>query len=116
MRKERLMEANNINAMREALEKCTNELCEHCKKAYELKFRAQVCCESWCDTVRIAKAALAAPPRNCDRFATWEEAMQSFRRLALHEKPLALWLGSEIEGFARWLFASSQEGATDGSK
>ena len=114
------MEANNMKAMREAVEaiNCIDTrglkrlLCE----LVEADIFDGGLINKTISAIEKARRALSEPPRQCDRFATWEEAMQSFRRLALHEKPLALWLGSEIEGFARWLFASSQEGATDGSK
>lgn len=66
----------------------------------------------------ICDAALAEPPRNCDRFATWEETISSFREETGNIKPLELWLRCEIQAFADWLFASStkQKGDDDGSK
>lgn len=58
------METNN--RLREALEKIV-ELTTPCEGVTSIELQAQ----------DIAKAALAAPPRNCDRFATLDEAREA---------------------------------------
>lgn len=48
-----------------------------------------------------AKAALAAPPRNCDRFATAEEAYSA-------------WMPAvEMDAICDWLFATAKEGGAE---
>lgn len=46
----------------------------------------------------LAKAALAEPPRNCDRFARYYEALLTFM-------PISDPNGVVIIDFAKWLFA-----------
>ena len=63
-----------------------------------------------------AKAALAAPPRNCDRFATAEEADVAYRRFCAREIakiPLDAVDYSkrvQIPTKDKWLFATAKEG------
>lgn len=69
------------------------------------------------DTVYTkAKAALAAPPRNCDRYATVDEAMDDFADEALIEQWNALKAGKdrdmlavELFVFTKWLFVPATE-------
>lgn len=83
----------------------------------------------WCrisgETIRKARAALAAPPRNCDRYATVDEAMDDFADEALIEEWNALKAGKdrdmlavELFVFTKWLFALSteQEGGNNANK
>lgn len=67
------MEANNMKAMREALENIVGyaETARfHTEDVHILSFLGEI--EGW------ARSALAAPPRNCDRFKTKEEAEIEF--------------------------------------
>ncbi len=54
----------NAAAMREALELCVEAMCRYCRA------EARACdlpqCLDGCETLKIAKAALAKPSRNCD--------------------------------------------------
>ena len=53
-----------------------------------------------------ARAALVAPPRNCDRYKTHAEALAAWRDI-----------DPRVAGpFDEWLFAPETKGATDGSK
>lgn len=72
-----------------------------------------------------AMSALAAPPRNCDRYATVDEAMDDFADEALIEQWNALkagkdrdMLAEELFVFTKWLFApaTEQEGGNDGNE
>ena len=100
------MEANNTKAMREALKEIhdrVNSLDEECG-VDPIEIRD------------IARTALAAPPRNCDRFKTKEEAATAFA------KEKNLWIPQHIlwdlAPWLDWLFATAteQKGANDGSK
>lgn len=53
----------------------------------------------------MARAALAAPARNCDRFQTEEEAYAAFMGLFDHFK------GERHYQYCRWLFAPAEGGA-----
>ena len=101
------MESNNAAALREALD-CALVVLDGFGYGRPDCVRAAYDC----------KTALAAPPRNCDRFRDWEETLSAFREETGNRKPLELWLKSEIQEFAIWLFAtaSEQKGETDGSK
>ena len=56
----------------------------------------------WCgisgETIKKARSALSAPPRNCDRFANANEALKAFEK----EK------GETLIEFIRWLFAETK--------
>ena len=59
------METNN--KLREALKLCIDEMCNRCREQAAARGDAMPCL-SGCEPVRKAKAALAEPVRNCDRF------------------------------------------------
>ena len=65
----------------------------HTEDAHLLGYLNQI--ERW------AEAALSAPPRNCDRFANANEALEAFAK----EK------GETLIEFVRWLFAEAKGGA-----
>jgi len=52
-----------------------------------------------------AKAALAAPPRNCDRFNTWEEANKAFAKENAHR----IGFMNLYTDVLKWLYASATE-------
>ena len=82
------MEESNVKAMREALKQIldrVNSLDEDCGvDPVEIR--------------DIARAALSAPPRNCDRFSNANEALEAFEK----EK------GETMIEFIRWLFAEAK--------
>ena len=89
----------------------------HATDAHVLDYLTQV--EMW------AKAALASPPRNCEKYTTVDEAMHDFADEALIEEWNALkagkdrdMLAEELFLFAKWLFApaTEKEGGDDGNK
>lgn len=51
--------------MREALKLCVDEMCNRCRELAAARGNSLPCLQG-CEPVRKAKAALAAPPRNCD--------------------------------------------------
>lgn len=67
----------NAAAIREALENAHSLICEGIETEVddeiEHPFHLELACE-------VIQRALSAPPRNCDRFATWQEAKAAFWR------------------------------------
>ena len=62
------------------------------------------------DTVyQIARAALAAPPRNCNRFSTWEEANKAFEKENAHR----IGFMNLYTDVLKWLFATAKEGGAN---
>lgn len=66
--------------------------------------------------IKLAHAALAAPARNCDKYATADEAIAAFADDALLEEWKALesgndrdMLAEELYRFIKWLFATATE-------
>lgn len=83
----------NVTAMREALESCLNFIVR-IDRAFNPLMQSLLE-----DAVAKAKAALAAPPRNCDRFATANDAVEAYIAAHPHgDEPDASTYGS-------WLFA-----------
>lgn len=89
----------NAAAMREALKKIG---------AMEIPHNFQIersdivdACYDLTKAIKIANAALSDPPRNCDRFRTWEEAGKAWEEEGLH-LPLIKWLfGTAKKGGAK---------------
>ena len=67
----------NVGAMRDALKLCIANMCGYCRIAAALQGDAAPCLNG-CETLRIAKAALAAPPRQCD-VGTAEEQNERYK-------------------------------------
>ncbi len=70
--------------------------------------------------MEIARAALAAPARNCDRFATAEDAYKAFSSYCFNRPSEGKCVGCPIVGeggksncFGAWLMAAAQEGGDD---
>ncbi len=66
------------------------------------------------EIVDVCRAALAAPPRNCDRFKTLDEAREAFQDLRGHKilADVELWDSMDEAGaLVRWLFAPAEGGA-----
>lgn len=101
--KPKIEQPGNAAAMREALKLCVDSMCEYCHMR-------PYCCgdaASGCEALRVAKAALAAPARNCDRFAKWHEAWDAF--VAEYGGPTDP--GETEYYFGVWLFAQAEGGA-----
>lgn len=74
-----MSEPTDAAKLRDALELCMDEMCSRCRDLAAARSNPLPCLQG-CEPVRKAKAALAAPPRNCDRFATVKEATEAFAR------------------------------------
>lgn len=100
------MEANNDMAMREALEEAL-AYCESDQKSGIAYSDNDV-------LVPMLRAALAAPARNCDRFARAAEATRAFQVSRGHAvlADACLWDDrDEIGAFIEWLFEPEKGGA-----
>ena len=71
-----MMQFGNAAKMREALEFCVKGMCGFCRMDAEARGMTTECVNG-CEALRKAKAALAAPPRNCDKYATADEALKA---------------------------------------
>ena len=88
----------NASAMREALEVVREDLWSLMGSSSE-SLRSNIACEM----SRKIRAALAAPPRNCDRFATVDEAKAEWLRT--NAKLLS---STGLMPFESWLFAPAE--------
>ena len=69
----------NSAALRGALELCVKEMCARCREAADA-LTSSIPCINGCETLRIAKEALALPRRNCD-VGTAEEQYERHKKL-----------------------------------
>ena len=69
-------ERGDCAKLREALNLCVDEMCARCRDLAKARGNPAPCLNG-CEPVRKAKAALAAPPRNCD-VGTAEEQEKRF--------------------------------------
>lgn len=94
--------SGNAAAMRVALAKILG-IADHLQTRYALP---KLVAEEILELIQIAESALAAPPRNCDKFS--------------HYDALNVWAAEnekERNGcFDEWLYHTVQEGESDGSK
>ena len=90
------MRANNMAAMREALEKIV-ELTAPCEGVTSIELQVQA----------EALTALSKPPRNCDRFNTPEEAIRMFES-DMRESGKVGFINPFTE-VVKWLFAPVEE-------
>ena len=103
------MEANNTKTMREALELCVQDMCRYCRA------EARACnlpqCLDGCETLKIAKAALAAPLRNGE-IGTAEEQDARFVKWR-YSNPLRAELGLDALAWAQMPYEADtkKEGA-----
>lgn len=51
------------------------------------------------DIIRKCEAALSAPPRNCDLYATFADAHEVWRKLYARKSPFEKWLFAEAKGY-----------------
>lgn len=70
-------ERGNVAALREALKLCVEQTCKRCRDDAAMHGNHAPCLNG-CETMNRAKAALAAPPRNCDRFVSAEQAWDAY--------------------------------------
>lgn len=98
------MEANNMKAMREAVDRIRNIA----NSALTALYIGNDASNFLWDIIRECKAALAAPPRNCDRFVSSEEALLAYSATYLddddarpHYATLAHFLFAEEKGDAK---------------
>ena len=100
------MESSNVKAMREALVKV--------KRLFDGQIMFQ---PSIREAHKAVNAALAAPPRNCDRFATPKEAGEAFISEACENPCGNCTVSDEChnplvhECGIEWLFAEAKGGA-----
>lgn len=93
--------ACNEAKLRAALELCVGEMCKICN--IEAGHPSARPCVHGCEVLKIAKAALAAPPRNCARFESWDAAEAEYNKLVAE--------GVVEDGtWCEWLFATAEEG------
>jgi hypothetical protein len=52
-------------------------MCAYCRAEAATTMPGRECLDG-CEALRVARAALAAPSRNCDRFNRWETARDVF--------------------------------------
>ena len=74
----RKRERGNSAALRNALNLCVDEMCARCRDLAKARGNPAPCLNG-CEPVRKAKAALAAPPRNCDVGTEGEQYSRMFR-------------------------------------
>ena len=98
----------NAAKLREALVGLIDGICFHCDMSEDCKGAP-------CEKMQKAKAALAAPPRNCDRYATFNDAITALAdKRGWHD---GKWNSERYCILAQWLFGPANEkGATDESK
>ena len=70
-------ERGDAAKLREALKLCLRGMCGYCRMDAEARGMTTECVNG-CEVMLGAKAALAAPPRNCDRFVSAEEAWDAY--------------------------------------
>lgn len=92
----------NKVALRQALELCMRYMCEYCRKEAAFSMPGKQCVDG-CETLRVVKAALAAPARNCDLIAN-ELSIDPERVPAELNKCE----NAPIRELIRWIFAKAE--------
>ena len=116
------MEANDMKAMREALVKMTDWMEKHTAafsvQVYPRHDDHDEVERERDEVISMARAALAKPPRNCDRFGGETEAMVAFLNTAwlvavedLKEYPFCEWSPVMKARYAKWLM--TKEGGAE---
>ena len=70
-------ERGDCAKLREALKLCMDEMCSRCRDLATARSNLLPCLQG-CEPVRKAKAALAAPPRNCDLTKVTEDPWRAW--------------------------------------
>ena len=109
-------------ALQDALKLCVKEMCNYCRNE-AIARGLELTCVDGCGAYKIAQAALSAPARNCDLYATATEALKA-QDVAFNEdnfKNGECRLGCPgcddglIDCKILWLFArAAEEGEGDG--
>ena len=86
--------------LREALEFCVKGMCGYCRMDAEARGMTTECVNG-CEALLMAKAALAAPPRNCDKVKTSWDVLKKW-----HE---GLDTANDIVRMLDWLLAPATE-------
>jgi hypothetical protein len=99
-------ERGDCAKLREALKMCVDELCARCRDLAKAQGDPMPCLNG-CEPVRNAKAALAAPPRNCDKYPTFNDAIRALAdKRGWHDEK---WDSERYCILASWLFAPATE-------
>ena len=103
---EKSSQAGNSAKLKEACEAIMSEIGSYLTDGLEV---------IWCSisgkTIKKARAALSALPRNCDLFDTKDKAREAFQKLRGHSilADVSLWDDrDEIEAFFDWLFTEAK--------
>jgi len=90
----------DVAKLREALKLCLRCMCGYCRMDAEARGMTKECVNG-CEALLMAKAALAAPPRNCDKVKTSWDVLKKW-----HE-----WLdtANDIVRMLDWLLAPATE-------
>ena len=103
------------NETRHALRLCVEQMCARCREAADALTSSVPCLEG-CETLKIAKAALATPQRNCWRFDSCAEAKAEWWKTEVMPRVYGVVSGAEPP-FMDWLyFITEKEGGNDGRK
>lgn len=79
------------------------------REALETISKCDISKEEDCYTLyRVCEEALAAPPRNVDRFNVPDEALSAYCENKGITHPLPLWFGNEFWALLNWLFAEAK--------
>ena len=95
----------NPAILRYALKLCMRQMCERCREAADALTGSLPCLEG-CETLRIAKQALAAPQRNCDRLDGDKDRLME---ACMRERGLLV-TEDFCEVFADWLLEKGNGG------
>ena len=96
-------------ALQDALELCVKEMCNYCRNE-AIAQGLELTCVDGCETLKIAKAALAMPMRQCDTYDCKTDAETGFvEQTGETDYNPIYW-----QMFANWLFADMKEGDGDG--
>jgi len=101
---EKYSAVGDVAKLREALEFCVKGMCGYCRMDAEARGMTTECVNG-CEALLMAKAALAAPPRNCDVIGN------TGRALAVHGFPTKSnpWGEGEWLKLIDWLLATAKE-------
>ena len=103
--------AGNTAALREALKLCVEQTCKQCRDDAAMHGNHAPCLNG-CETINRAKAALAAPARNCDIAQDWlHDLYVNFKPPADVKREMPPEWVDAVMAFCRWLVATAQEGA-----
>lgn len=103
--------------LREALKLCLRGMCGYCRMDAEARGMTTECVNG-CQAMLDAKAALAAPPRNCDRDLSDRQSIWAELRQWVHAMSCGCATEPSASDAFEWLLApaTEREGGNDGSK